>query len=230
VDFPPGTNRWNFIPVSGKSIQLHHASTGDLRQYWQSQNDPTREICNRRPPLSVRHHFGLFIKHKVWLTFWKADIPHQARTAWWRLLHDKIPHKVLLHRRQPGVHKTATCQICKGEDEDAFHLFVNCPEKWKVWHKALQELLPSLEIDTPTKAWQPLLLSDSKSICKPAGKQILPAIGLILVSYGNTTGKAVSRTRDGSQMPVSGPYGGIDGDGQCSFNLKKSLKRTKTCS
>ncbi|KAI8575166.1 hypothetical protein K450DRAFT_263107 [Umbelopsis ramanniana AG] len=69
--------------------ELSCAQPSALRQYWQRLNDPTLELRRRRPPWSIGPNFGLLIKHGAWMAFWKADIPHQARTAWWRLLHDK---------------------------------------------------------------------------------------------------------------------------------------------
>ncbi|KAG2178489.1 hypothetical protein INT44_001641 [Umbelopsis vinacea] len=90
-------------------------------------------------------------------------------------------HRIRLHRRQPDIHKTTLCGICKTEEEDDFHLLVNCPNKWTVWRQALQELLPTKNIDSPEKVWQFLLLTDSKSICKSSGKLTLSAIGLIMV-------------------------------------------------
>jgi hypothetical protein len=72
--------------------------------------------------------------------FWQSAIPHNARIPWWRLLHDKIPHRIRLHHRQPDKVVSAECGICQNVLEDDFHLFVGCRLKWCVWQKALQEL------------------------------------------------------------------------------------------
>lgn len=82
ADYPPCTIGWSFSLGSGKSILVHQASTGELRQFWQTQNDPIGEIRKRRPPLAMGSNFGLYIGQGAWVAFWKADIPHQARTAW----------------------------------------------------------------------------------------------------------------------------------------------------
>ncbi|KAI8574967.1 hypothetical protein K450DRAFT_263945 [Umbelopsis ramanniana AG] len=63
-----------------KMTELSCAQPSDLRQYWQRLNDPTLELRRRQSPWSIGPNFGLLIRHGAWMAFWKADIPHQART------------------------------------------------------------------------------------------------------------------------------------------------------
>jgi len=165
-----------------KFVKLQIAGPGDLRRYWQFKHDSTLNIKELRPPSTIGPNLSLFVTNGAWTAFWNADIPHQARTAWWRLLHDKIPHRLRLHRRQPDVHKSPKCYFCKREDEDDFHLFVGCQSKWPIWSQALQELAPSARLDSPTMVWQILLLMEYKDIRKTSGTSILSSFGLILVS------------------------------------------------
>ncbi|KAG2179737.1 hypothetical protein INT44_006585 [Umbelopsis vinacea] len=101
-----------------------------------------------------------------------------------RLYHSIMAKAIVFSRNrpQPDIRKITLCGICKTEEEDDFHLLMNCSNKWTVWRQALQELLPTKNIDSPEKVWQFLLLTDSKSICKSSGKLTLSTIGLIMVS------------------------------------------------
>jgi hypothetical protein len=182
VDYPPPLSGWIIQTSRVKSVKLQNAGPGDLRCYWQFRHGSTFDIKEFRPPSTISPNWSVFITNGTWMAFWNADIPHQARTAWWRLLHDKIPHRLRLHRRQPDVHKSPKCYFCKLEDEDDFHLFVGCQRKWSVWSQALQELAPSARLDSPTMVWQILLLTEYKDIRAAADASTLSSLGLILVS------------------------------------------------
>jgi hypothetical protein len=122
--------------------------------------------------------YPTLINKKQWDNFWRAEIPHNARTPWWRLLHDKIPYRIRLHRRQPEKVDSAICVICKNVLEDDFHLLVGCTLKWCVWQKALRELSLDSTLSTKDEVWLTLLL-DKKMFTKTQGN-LLPFIGLIL--------------------------------------------------
>jgi hypothetical protein len=78
------------------------------------------------------------------------------------ILHDKIPHRIRLHRRQPDKVGSAECGICQNALEDDFHLFVGGRLKWCVWQKALQELCLDSILQTKDQVWMSLLLDQKK--------------------------------------------------------------------
>ena len=85
----------------------------------------TREIHNTAiHPSENRRSLWYLIRRYAWQSFWNSPIPHEARTPWWRLLIDKLPHRARLHRWQPDKFPTSECQICQDSVEDDFHLLV----------------------------------------------------------------------------------------------------------
>ncbi|CAO3675659.1 unnamed protein product [Umbelopsis vinacea] len=131
----PSLQHWTIRLSRLFSIKAICANPSNLRSFWRSKS-----FCTPKIPFTVGAKYSTLINKKQWDNFWKAEIPHNARTPWWRLLHDKIPYRIRLHRRQPDKVDSALCGICKNVPEDDFHLFVGCTLKWSVWQKALREL------------------------------------------------------------------------------------------
>ena len=71
-----------------------------------------------------------------WSRFWKANIPHKARTIWWRALQGKIATGALRSRiwRQQ---QSPECPICQHPVEDQDHFFFLCPIKREIWNAML---------------------------------------------------------------------------------------------
>ena len=58
----------------------------------------------------------------VFTKLWKVKAPSKAAFFAWRLLKDRLPTKMNLHRRNVEINDP-TCPFCKYKDEDATHLF-----------------------------------------------------------------------------------------------------------
>jgi hypothetical protein len=175
VDCFAKLDHWTFSISRNKSIRVINAAASGLRMYWRNKSDNPVRI-----PLRIGAKFASLLSKAQWNMFWQSAIPHNARTPWWRLLHDKIPHRIRLHRRQPDKVDSALCGICKNVLEDDFHLLVGCTLKWCVWQKALRELSLDSTLSTKDEVWLTLLL-DKKMLTKTQGN-LLPFIGLILVN------------------------------------------------
>jgi hypothetical protein len=104
-----------------------------------------------------------------------------GRTAWWRLIHSKLPHQIRMNRRQSEIYADTICSIYKSVPEDDFHLFVGCRKKWPVWREAVKEFLQNKDFESTIDVWQILLLTDYRRIRRDSGVSILSVIGLILV-------------------------------------------------
>ncbi|KAG1533569.1 hypothetical protein G6F51_012544 [Rhizopus arrhizus] len=79
--------------------------------------------------------------HK-WLQFWSFPILHACRNVWYRLLHQKIPHKFLLHRLLPTHFTSAQCPVCLTAEDTLLHFVFQCPAKLAVWRYVWRKYFP----------------------------------------------------------------------------------------
>ncbi|KAI8635787.1 hypothetical protein BD408DRAFT_398294, partial [Parasitella parasitica] len=79
-----------------------------------------------------------------WFDFWLLPISHSCRNIWYRFLHQKIPHKSLLHRFVPAFFPTSACVLCSHPDDTLDHFLFSCPVKLSVWHTIQYRHLPFL--------------------------------------------------------------------------------------
>ncbi|KAI9349965.1 hypothetical protein BD770DRAFT_394783 [Pilaira anomala] len=68
-----------------------------------------------------------------WTRFWRYSIHVKARTIWFRLLHNRIPHSSLLHHRFPARFTSSLCLRCQTEPDSLYHFFFSCPLLSFVW-------------------------------------------------------------------------------------------------
>ncbi|KAI7851946.1 hypothetical protein BDC45DRAFT_571536 [Circinella umbellata] len=73
-----------------------------------------------------------------WVRFWRASIPHNTRTVWWRLLTNHIPTRQLLHSHIPTQATSPICMHCTVAVEMVRHFFIDCPNKHRVWSIIVQ--------------------------------------------------------------------------------------------
>ncbi|KAF9974738.1 hypothetical protein BGZ75_000721 [Mortierella antarctica] len=77
---------------------------------------------------------------RFWTGFWRAEMPHNVRNVWWRLLINKLPSGVRLHAIIPDV-VDPICRICNNAIETDQHLLFSCPQKLEVWQGALTKYI-----------------------------------------------------------------------------------------
>ena len=67
---------------------------------------------------------------------WKLKIPAKAQIFAWRLIKDRLPTKANLRRRQIQMNDTI-CPLCRSKEEEASHLFFDCPNTQPLWWESL---------------------------------------------------------------------------------------------
>ena len=67
---------------------------------------------------------------------WKLKIPAKAQIFAWRLIKDRLPTKANLRRRQIQMNDTI-CPFCRSKEEEASHLFFDCPKTQPLWWESL---------------------------------------------------------------------------------------------
>jgi hypothetical protein len=90
-------------------------------------------------PLCLRSAFSII---------WKCSAPSKVCAFGWQLLHDRIPTRLNLQRRQIiGVDGDVSCALCGREVESIHHLFIYCVDALKVWSAVFNWL--QLPFDLP---------------------------------------------------------------------------------
>ncbi|KAG2224705.1 hypothetical protein INT45_009020 [Circinella minor] len=129
---PPPRSFTTSRRVALKRINVLHVGPGRLRRFW-------RESSLSSSPSSSQLITSTLLP-KDWRLFWRTDIPHGARTAWWRLLLQRVSNKAHLHHIMPEKHPTNICPICEVEPDTVRHFFVDCPLKFAFWQQTLATL------------------------------------------------------------------------------------------
>jgi hypothetical protein len=137
-----------------QSIKMSGWTTGIIRNYWRNQDAMPLPM----PPMRLSSSRYETIPKIKWIIWWKLPILHEARSPWWRLLHDKLLHRKRLHTVDPIKYPSSTCPLCKKEDEDEYHFVVGCHLKWEAWKKGLDIVQYPSSYSQPFDIWQTLLL------------------------------------------------------------------------
>lgn len=60
----------------------------------------------------------------TWRQIWKLDVPPKVRVFWWRVIHEILPAKQVLHRRH--IEPITYCDTCGKEEESIGHVLMDC--------------------------------------------------------------------------------------------------------
>lgn len=69
-----------------------------------------------------------------WKEIWKLEVPPKVRIFWWRVLHEFLPTRQVLHRRH--IEKIANCEVCGEPKETIKHVLVDCTVARSFWRQA----------------------------------------------------------------------------------------------
>lgn len=62
-------------------------------------------------------------------------MPPKVKVVWWRVLHEFLPAKEILHRRH--IDPTAFCEVCGADTESIKHILTDCTIAKAFW-RAMQ--------------------------------------------------------------------------------------------
>jgi hypothetical protein len=149
-------------------IVTHHLpsqSTASLRSYRSKAAIPIFSNRYYKSLLPILQSTTSSLLPKHWKQFWRLDIPLQARTVWYRCIHNKIPTKKLLHHILPSIHPTPHCPVCSSLTTDGkCHFLFSYPTKLEVWQKIFSTYVRSQQPTSPFPYLSKLLnLSSSLS-------------------------------------------------------------------
>ena len=72
------------------------------------------------------------IQDRAFEELWKLKVPIKFAVFAWRLLRDRLPTKVNLHRRQIVV-PDRSCPFCRNMEEETGHLCFHCMKIIPIW-------------------------------------------------------------------------------------------------
>lgn len=61
---------------------------------------------------------------EVWKGIWKLKVPPKVKVFWWRVLHEFLPARQILHCRH--LEPIANCKVCGASEESIYHVLVEC--------------------------------------------------------------------------------------------------------
>lgn len=59
-----------------------------------------------------------------WKRIWKLKVPPKVRVFWWRVIHEFLPARLILHRRH--LEPIPNCEVCGGDEESIRHVLIEC--------------------------------------------------------------------------------------------------------
>ena len=86
---------------------------------------------------------------EFWKKTWRLNVPPEVKVFCWRVLHEFLPAKSVLHRRH--IEPTAFCEVCGADSESIRHVLIECTIAKSFWQevKILTGLkLPNLHSHT----------------------------------------------------------------------------------
>ena len=107
-----------------------------LTDCWKWRADPNGQYTTRSAYLLMQGEATEEINDGVFTELWKLQIPPKAAIFAWRLIKDRLPTKLNLRRRQIQL-SDYLCPFCMNMEEDASHLFFNCPKIQPLWWESL---------------------------------------------------------------------------------------------
>lgn len=70
-------------------------------------------------------------ENEVWKLIWKLKVPPKIRVFWWRVIHEFLPTRKILHDRH--VEPIANCELCGVDEESIRHVLCQCTVAWAFW-------------------------------------------------------------------------------------------------
>lgn len=96
------------------------------------------------PNIGLTYTTMLLSKRSLQL-FWSTTMLLQARTVWYRVLSNKVPTTVYLHKI--GTVNSSICRLCHEANDTFEHFLVSCSFKLDIWFAILSQYLIEFPLD-----------------------------------------------------------------------------------
>ncbi|KAI8370310.1 hypothetical protein BD560DRAFT_329629, partial [Blakeslea trispora] len=70
---------------------------------------------------------------RQWSFFWTFPLSQACRTVWYRVIHEKLPTRQIMHNWLPASFASPACPLCQHDVETFEHFIFSCPLKLSVW-------------------------------------------------------------------------------------------------
>jgi ribonuclease HI len=106
-----------------------------------------------------------------WKSLWKIRAPPKAKHLLWRICRDCLPTRTQL--QQHHVQCPAVCELCRGANEDVWHVLFDCEESRNCWTMAGLDTVISTRLDQFYEAKEVIFDICSKESKEVAGRAAL---------------------------------------------------------
>ena len=121
----------NFLQdIEGKTIHTHR------RDEWEWKAYPSARYTAQTTYKWMRETTVEGIQDQAFEELWKLKVPLKYGVFVWRLLRDRLPTKINLHRRQVEL-MDRSCPFCTSMEEKARHMFFHCSKVIPIWWETL---------------------------------------------------------------------------------------------
>ena len=120
--------------VAQEILYTPHSKFGALDKILWFQSQKGAYIVNEGYKLITKEQDGTTtygMNGKGWKNLWKLKIPYKIYLFLWKLLHNGLPIRMELNRRQIIV--STKCVMCEQEEETLDHSFLKCPFTRALW-------------------------------------------------------------------------------------------------
>jgi hypothetical protein len=131
----PNTFSWVITTSGSKPVLIFDVPLQTVRHYWH----PINKSKHSHPPL-IHKLPQQYLRPVHWRLLWSLPLPARVFHHWWRLIHQAISIRPVLHTWYPKDHPSALCLLCGQATETYYHFAVGCPLKQSLWSLALSTL------------------------------------------------------------------------------------------
>lgn len=131
--------RDSFFPVDANAILKVPTNTRD-EDFWAWEKEKhgnysvksAYQLLEDEQDRTVGNHDGPGVSdEQQWKLIWKLDVPPKVKVFWWRVLHEYLPAKKVLHKKH--IEPTAFCETYGADEESIRHVLVECTVAKLFW-------------------------------------------------------------------------------------------------
>lgn len=126
-----GLIRDHFLAIDAAAIVRQRLGRGQADLWaWQKERHGMYTVMSAYKLLHSRKMENLFghlpssSDDRLWKAIWKLTVPPKVKVFWWRVLHEFIPARQVLHQRH--IDPVAFCEVCGHSEEYIRHVLLEC--------------------------------------------------------------------------------------------------------